>query len=73
MKLSRQFRDKEYWEFDIITTTSPQTVGLGLGVELARMDFQSKHRIDWGDGSDEEPINATNLTHEYTTAGTYTV
>ena len=76
MRLSRQFRDKEdeYFNFQIITSTSPDTVRLDMEVATTNMKPGSYHRIDWGDGSDPEPLGfASFLEHTYATAGTYDV
>jgi len=75
MILSRQFRDKteESFDFEITTTSSPQTVEFLMGAG-GRMSVSNYHRIDWGDGSDPEPINSSvYLPHEYLVAGGYTI
>ena len=75
MKLSRQFRDKteESFDFEITTTSSPQTVEFALG-SGGRMGFSNFHRIYWGDGSDPEPINSSSyISHDYAVAGSYTI
>jgi surface protein len=55
-------------------TTENDNEDIGIGLELnlsGEYDFQ----IDWGDGNLEDypQIATVNLTHTYTTAGTYTV
>jgi hypothetical protein len=75
MILSRQFRDKteESFDFEITTTSSPQTVEFLMGAG-GRMSVSNYHRIDWGDGSDPEPINSSvYFPHEYLVAGRYTI
>lgn len=60
------------FKLDITTTASPQTWTVPLytsGSNGATYNFN----IDWGDGSNESNVTSHTASHEYATAGTYTV
>lgn len=74
--LTRHFRDKddEYLEFEITTTSASQSVYCRLGITPEVMSSLSKHRVDWGDGSPMDPVDAsTSPVHVYGSTGSYTV